>query len=174
MSFRVRGKKRGKFNTFPFSLNLFFIGCEMNSNKKLGLVLLIFCLLMWFFIIPTQVMGVREMIYPRFITIWIAISGFLLILQSRKDASKEISHEFQDKKKIARVIVIITTFLIYILIIDFLGFFISSFLFLVMAMLVLGVRDWRILVLMPVMLLLFLYLFIEKLIVFPLPKGKIF
>lgn len=146
----------------------------MNKNQKLGLTLLISCLIIWFFIIPTQIVGIRESTYPRFVTIWLAISSFLFILQSKKDVTKEISHRLQNKKGIVRVIVTVLLFLIYIPTIDSLGFFIPSFLFLVIAMLVFGERDWRILILIPCLLLLFIYFFIEKLLFFPLPKGRIF
>jgi len=146
----------------------------MNINQKIGLILLIFCIVIWFFIIPSQVAGVRESIFPRFITVWILISSLFLIVQSWKSSPKKISHELPDKGTIIRFISIVFIFLIYVLIIDFLGFFIPSFLFLVITMLVLGVRDWRLLILIPSILLLSIHFLIEKLLVFPLPKGRIF
>lgn len=142
----------------------------MNTDQKFGLILLILCLVIWF-LIPTQVGEVRAAIYPRFITLWIAMSSVFLIILSRKNASKRI---WYGPKEITRVIVIAVTVLIYILIIDFLGFYISSLSFLVIIMIGLGLRDWRILVLIPPMFMLFIYLLIEKLLVFPLPKGRIF
>lgn len=147
---------------------------QMNTSQKFGLTLLIFCVIMWFFVIPTQVGGMRESTYPRFVTVWIAISSVFLILQSRRGVSKRIFHGLENKKRIARVVVITITFLIYVLMIGFLGFYVSGFLFLVMVMLSLGVRDWKILILMPSTFLLFLYFLIERLLVFPLPKGRIF
>lgn len=147
---------------------------KMNSNQKIGLILLIFCIVIWFFIIPAQVAGVRESIFPRFITVWILISSLFLIAQSWKNPPKKISHELLDKDTIIRFIAILFMFLIYILIIDFLGFFIPTFLFLVIIMLVLGVRDWKLLILIPFILLLSIHLLIEKLLVFPLPRGRIF
>lgn len=146
----------------------------MNSEQKIGLILLIFCIVIWFFIIPSQVAGVRESIFPRFITVWILISSLFLIVQSWKSPPKKISHELPDKGTIIRFISIVFMLLIYVLIIYFLGFFIPSFLFLVIIMLVLGVRDWRLLILVPSILLLSIHLLIEKLLVFPLPKGRIF
>jgi len=151
----------------------------MNSDQKVGLVLLIFCLTMWFFIVPTQIKGVRESVYPKFIIIWIGVGSFLLVLQGwKKDASKRILYRLQkqnkkNKKGIVRVIVIAILFSIYIFMIDFLGFFISSFLFLVITMLIIGVRDWRKLILMPAIMLLLVFL-MGKLLIFLLPKGKIF
>jgi len=146
----------------------------MNVDQKFGLALLIFCLVFWFFVIPTQVAGMREAIYPQSIIIWIAISSVLLILKSWKGASKKILHKSQNEKGIVRVIAIATLCLVYILMINFLGFFISSFVFLVILMLSFGIRDWKILITIPIIFLLFLYILFEKLLVFPLPKGIIF
>lgn len=146
----------------------------MNRDQKIGIIILVFCVVIWFFIIPAQVAGIRESIFPRFITVWILISSLFLIVQNWKNPSKKISHELLDKKTIIRFIAILFVFLIYILIIDFLGFFIPTFLFLVIIMLVLGVRDWKLLILIPFILLLSIHLLIEKLLVFPLPKGRIF
>ena len=170
-----RGEERKEESLVLSSFLIIFYRCvEMNSNQKLGLTILIICLITWFFIIPSQVVGVRESIYPRFVTIWLAISSFLFILYSRKGTTKKISHGLKNKKGIGRVIVTVLTFLIYILMIDFLGFFIPSILFLIINMLVFGERDWMILILIPGMLLLFIHFFIEKLLFFPLPKGRIF
>lgn len=128
---------------------------------------------MWFFIIPNQIGGKVQSLFPRFITIFIAVSSFFLIVR-RKDISKEISHGTMNKKGIVRVIVIAIMFLIYILIIDFFGYFISSFLALVAFMLYFGVRDLKRLILIPFTLLLVIHFLIEKLLNFPLPKGMIF
>lgn len=146
----------------------------MNRDQKIGLIILIFCIVIWFFVIPAQITGRRESIFPRFTTIWILISSLFLIAQSWKNPPKKISPELLGKGKIIRFIAIVFIFLIYILIIDFLGFFIPTFLFLVITMSVLGIRDWRLLILIPLVLLLSIHFLIEKLLVFPLPKGRIF
>ena len=146
----------------------------MNRDQKIGIIILVFCIVIWFFVIPAQITGRRESIFPRFTIIWILISSFFLIVQSWKVVPKKISPELLDKKTIIRFISIVFIFLICILIIDFLGFFIPTFLFLVITMSVLGVRDWRLLILIPLVLLLSIHFLIEKLLVFPLPKGRIF
>lgn len=146
----------------------------MNRDQRIGIIILIFCIVIWFFVIPAQITGRRESIFPRFTTIWISISSFFLIVQSRKVVPNKISYELLDKKTIFQFIVIAFILLICILTIDFLGFFIPTFLFLVITMSVLGVRDWRLLILIPLVLLLSIHFLIEKLLVFPLPKGRIF
>jgi len=146
----------------------------MNKDQKFGIVLLIFCFILWVFLIPTQISSTKDAIYPKFVNVWIAICGILLVLKSWKSTEKIISHESKDKKGIIRVIIIVIIFLIYIFMIDFLGFFLSSFIFIIILMLSFGVRQWKKLISVPIIILLFLYFLIEKILVFPLPKGVFF
>lgn len=145
----------------------------MKTDQKLGLGLLIFCLIMWFFIIPNQVAGKAQSLFPRIITIFIGIpSLFLIIIQ--KDSQRQTVFSLEERKGIARVIITAIIFFIYILVINFLGFFISSFVASLLFMLYFGTRDWRKIIVIPVMLLLFIYFLIERLLGFPLPSGIIF
>jgi len=162
---------------FLFSVSFFLLfmnWCKMNRDQKIGIIILIFCIVIWFFVIPAQVAGRRESIFPRFTTIWVLISSVFLIAQSWKNSPKKISPGLLGKETIIRFISIVFIFLIYILIIDFLGFFIPTFLFLVITMSVLEIRDWRPLILIPLILLLAIHFLIEKVLVFPLPTGIFF
>lgn len=160
------------FSSFS-SFSCFLRIGEMKTDQKLGLALLIFCLIMWFLIIPNQVMGKAQSLFPRIITIFIGIPSFLLII-SRKDSPKETPFGLEEKKGITRVTITAIIFFIYIFIIDFLGYFISSFLASLAFMLYFGARNWKKTIVIPVMLLLFIYFLIEKLLGFPLPSGIIF
>lgn len=146
----------------------------MNKDQKFGIIILIFCLILWFFIIPTQISSTKDAVYPRFVNVWIAICGILLILKSWKSTEKIILYESKDKKGIIRVVAIVIIFLIYIFMIDFLGFFISSFVFIIILMLSFGVRQWIKLISVPIIILLFLYFLIKKILFFPLPEGIFF
>jgi len=143
----------------------------MNTEQKVGLILLIFCLIMWFLIIPAEVAGWRASIYPRIGVLWTAISAVLLIISSRKDTSKRISFGL---KELTRVAIITIILFVYFFMIDFLGFYIASILVLIVVMFIFGVEDWRILILLPIILVLFLYFLLEKLLRAPLPKQGIF
>lgn len=146
----------------------------MNRDQKFGIVLLIFCFILWFFLIPTQISSTEDAVYPRLVNVWIAICGILLILKSWKSTEKIILYESKNEKRIIRVVVIVTIFLIYIFMIDFLGFFISSFIFIIILMLSFGVRQWIKLISVPIIILLFLYFLIKKVLFFPLPEGIFF
>lgn len=146
----------------------------MNKDQKFGIVLLIFCFILWFFLIPTQISSTKDAVYPRLVNVWIAICGILLILKSWKSTEKIILDESKDEKGIIRVVATVIIFLIYIFMIDFLGFFISSFMFIIILMLSLGVRQWIKLISVPIIILLFLYFLIRKVLFFPLPEGIFF
>lgn len=146
----------------------------MNKDQKFGIILLIFCLILWFFLIPTQISSTKDAVYPRFVNVWIAICGILLILKSWKSTEKIILYESKDKQGIIRVVATVIIFLIYIFTIDFLGFFISSFIFIIILMLSFGVRQWIKLISVPIIILLFLYFLIKKVLFFPLPEGIFF
>lgn len=158
----------------PFIILSFVVGNKMNSDLKFGVVLLIFCLIFWFLIIPTQVAGAREASYPRFVIIWLGITSILLILKSWKGDLEKNSKGLQNKKGILRVSLIVMISFVYILMLDFLGFFSSSIIFLAVLMLSFQVRDWKVVIGVPLMFLLFVYFLFEKLLVFPLPRGILF
>ena len=146
----------------------------MNKDQKFGIILLIFCLILWFFIIPTQISSTKDAVYPRLVNVWIVICAILLILKSWKSTEKIILDESKDKQGIIRVVATVIIFLIYIFMIDFLGFFISSFIFIIILMLSFGVRQWIKLISVPIIILLFLYFLIKKVLFFPLPEGIFF
>jgi hypothetical protein len=146
----------------------------MKRDRIIGIVLVIVCILLWFLIIPFQVASAKEAGYPKFVTLWIGLSSFALILRSLRKTPLGSQTEVQEKPSFPALGAIGGLLLLCVLSIDLLGFFIPSFLFLVISMFVQGVRDWRVHVAVPSTLLLFIYVLIEKLLKFPLPKGNIF
>ncbi len=148
----------------------------MNVTQKsriLGIVIIVFCIVLWFFMIPTQVKGKEQKIFPRLITVFLAIPSALLIA-SRKEVSEDFSHQSFDREGVLRVIVTACLFAIYLFIIGYVGFFPASFLFFVVLMAYFGVRSWKKFLFIPVVLLFAIYFIIERLLRFPLPEGEIF
>ena len=146
----------------------------MNRDRKTGLIIFVFWTVIWFFVIPLQVAGRRESFFPVVVTIFILISSFFLLVISWKVAPNKISHESLGKKEIIHFISIVFMLLIYIVLIDFLGFFIPTFLFLIITMLLLRVRDRKVIILVTFVLLFSIYFIFEKLLKISLPKGRIF
>lgn len=150
----------------------------MNKQQKFGIGLFILCVLIWFFIIPSQVKGGgKALIFPRFVTAWLAFFSLALLFKKQKIAKKEDIEKIpsnSNKKGYWRVITTFIITLLYINLITILGFFISSFLFLVLLMWTLKVRNWIKLFIYPIIVLFLLYIFIEKILLFPLPDGLLF
>ena len=141
----------------------------MTNDRKFSIVLLVLCLALWFVLIPTQVAPGRDTIYPKFITLWLALSGVFLLFASKKGAVKERDEAFLNGKGILKVAIIVSLFLVYTLAIEPFGFFIPSGVFLVVLMLFSGIRDWKIVLGVPLAVLVFSHLLVERLLRFPLP-----
>lgn len=113
--------------------------------------------------------GSAAMAFPRLATLWLAANGVVLILKGGKGVTRTNLFKWPDKKGKVRVGAVIILGSLYVFTINFLGFFVSSFIFLPILMLIIGVKDWKVLIGLPVVLLLLVYLLIEKLLLFPLP-----
>ncbi|HDG98322.1 MAG TPA: tripartite tricarboxylate transporter TctB family protein [Desulfobacterales bacterium] len=144
---------------------------KMNSNLMRGLGIGVFSLVVWFFIMPWQIGGEEEMVYPRFVVIWIGISGLLLVAKGWRERAELTSDDTQNGKVLIQVGIVIILLISYVLLIQCLGFLASSFLFYVTTTLFLGARNWRTVLLAPGMMLLCVYILLEKILNCPLPKG---
>lgn len=142
-----------------------------------GLILLFLSLIFWYFIIPNEVRGITASLLPR---VYIACLGFLGILlivrsRSRKQTKKQdISKPQNDRGRPARVIVIAVILIIYILLMDFLGYFISTLLALLSLMLYLGLRNWKVVLAASVTTVVFIYCFFKMGMNVQFPQGSIF
>lgn len=150
----------------------------MDKHQKFGLVLFILCLITLFFILPSQVGGRREVLfYPRLVILWPSFFSLLLVFKKSKITKEKEAKKFSsNSKKIGnrRVIISFVIILIYTNLIDVIGFFVASFLFLVILMWNLEVRNWVKLFIYPFVTLFFLYILFEKILLFPLPEGILF
>ena len=107
----------------------------------------------------------------------ITLSVFLLILNIIKWHRKEIGDkvtEKLDKGQIRQVGTVLFILLVYIHMISVIGYFISSFLTLIIFILNFKVREWYKILVLPVILLLLVFLFFEKGLMILLPRGILF
>lgn len=150
----------------------------MNRQVKIGGVLIVFCLILWFFLIPAQTKGPKEAFFPKVITIWLGSNGIFItmnsLLKRSKSPNKINLSEKYGKSEILKIIFIMVFFFIYIIMVYLIGFILPSFLFLIFIMLFLGIRNWKILFLIPTVCILMIYVLIEAILQFPLPKGIFF
>jgi hypothetical protein len=145
----------------------------MSSDQKLGIGLVIFCVLMWFYTIPFQIVGTDPKFFPRLIIFFILVPGILLIFTRRSD-QKTRPLRFRDRKDLHKALSAACLFLIYIALIDVVGYFTTSFLAIAGFLYFFGQRDWRGILLVPTAILFFVYVVIERILSFPLPKGYMY
>ena len=145
----------------------------MSKDQKLGIALIIFCIILWFYAIPFHISGNTPKFFPRLITVFILIPGILLIV-SRKGESNKPSPRFKDLKGVHKALVTAGLFLIYISLIDIIGYFTITSIAIMSFLFFFGSRSWKGIVLIPAAILFIIYLVIEKILSFPLPKGFIY
>ncbi len=144
------------------------------KNRIVGIVLFVICLLFWFIIIPKETMGEEEALFPELVTVLLGISSVILIFQRKTDLVDDNSNKKPDREAIFRVVVTVVAFGIYLVLVKFIGFFISSFILLSALMAYFGVKRLRTILLIPFIIVVVIYLIIERFLEFPLPRGWIF
>ena len=144
-----------------------------NSDYIIVISLFLFSFLMWFLIIPNEVPGKNEAIFPKIIILWIFVSNCILFFQCKniKGTKNNYSIGYFFSKQ---VFILFFIFIFYIFLINLIGFFPSSFLFLITIMVFLEVRDYKKIILIDVVFLMSIYLVIEKVFSFRLPHGIFF
>jgi hypothetical protein len=145
----------------------------MNTDQKLGIGMIIFCIVMWFYCIPYRIVGDAPKFFPRLIIFFILIPAILLII-ARRQAPKGEHIRFRNRKDLHKAIMTAGFFIVYIALIDVLGYFTSSFLAIMLFLYFFGQRSWAGLILVPAGILFFIYFVIERTLSFPLPKGFIY
>lgn len=146
----------------------------MNASQKLGIGLILFCIVMWFYSIPYHVVGDAPKFFPRLIIFFILIPAILLVVTRKQALSENGSLRLKDRKDIYKALLTAVFFLVYIALIDVLGYFSSSFLAIMGFLYFFGERSWKGIILIPAGILFFIYFVIERMLSFPLPKGIIY
>lgn len=148
----------------------------VNSDVKLGATLLLFCLWVWFYAIPTQIKGDTQQLYPRFVTLFIVVPSLLILFRGLKAGFwKTGPQTFLDiLKESRRSIAAIAMMVLYAVSMEYVGYYASSAAAGVAFMLFMGVRWPLPLILIPAGLLLAVNIVIERILQFPLPGGVFF
>jgi hypothetical protein len=165
-------EERGEASSFLSFFISWRIG-QVNDDQKLGLVLILFCIILWFYAIPCHIVGKAPKFFPRLVTIFILIPSILLVL-TRRGGPRETPQRFRDLKGIHKALATAGLFILYISFIDFIGYFTSSFVAIMVFMLFFGSRSWKGIIFIPATILFFIYIVIVKILSFPLPKGLIY
>lgn len=164
-------EERGELHLLSFFL--FWSLGHVNDDQKLGLILVTLCIVLWFYAIPHHIVGNAPKFFPRLVTMFLLIPSILLIVTRRGDP-RGTSQRFRDLKGIHKALATAGLFILYISLIDFIGFFTSGFLAIMVFMLFFGSRNWKGIIFIPATILFFIYVVIVKILSFPLPKGFIY
>jgi len=154
------------------------------ENRIVALFLVLFCIFIYFYIIPhyvsvvyqgkTEVFVYLPTIFPRFITIFIAILAFLL-LNVQKEAKEEKKEPILEKEENTRVL--LKTMVIvfaYIYSIDLIGYWSATPIFLGTMVIFLGIRNRRTIIFTTLLFPVGVYIFFQKFLKIFLPLGSFF
>ena len=134
----------------------------MSADQKLGIGMIIFCIVVWFYCIPYRIVGDAPKFFPRLIIFFILIPSILLII-TRRQAPKGEPVRFRNRKDLHKAMITAGFFIGYIALIDVLGYFTSSFLAIMLFLYFFGQRSWTGLLLIPTGILFFIYVIINPL-----------
>ncbi len=148
----------------------------MNKELKLGTIFLLFSGFLWFYAIPYHIKGSTQALYPRCLTIAMLIPCILLIINGVKAYKAGVRHESFSIITPAslRALLMVPLMLAYIFIIDIIGFYITTCIFVFIFLLFFGVRKWLPLVIYPIVIPAVVHVVIYEFLSFPFPEGVLF
>ena len=138
-----------------------------NKNILTGIIVIISCAVLWFVIIPNQIQLPEDSIYPKLLIGWIGINALILVLQNIKKL-KTTSDEHDELSLIA-VCTTNSLYFLALIAITFIGFYLPALLFLILAMIIVGERNWRKIVITAPVVISIIYLMMEVILKYPLP-----
>lgn len=148
----------------------------MNDELKLGSIILVGCCFMWFYAIPNTIKGPMAALFPNSLIIAMTILSGLFIVKGikiYKTGEKQQSSVFLDKTSF-RSLIIVPMMLAYIFLIEIVGFYAITCVFITVFMVFFGTRKLLPLCLFSTLLPLLVYLVIRKVLSFPFPAGFLF
>lgn len=173
----------------------------LTPDRLLGIGLVIACVVLWFVVVPVYVKGVDQSLFPRIAIAWIAVcAAAIALLPARRTEGGPIGlddevvvvpalapqgdgplaftpdedpvvHVEQDTGPMPSVYVIALVWGAYAVTLGYLGFYIATWLMLVVSMAYLGIRDPRALAIRPIITLVIVYLLLDRLLRFRLPEA---
>lgn len=148
-------KKPGSL-LFPLIVTLFSASFLMQSSK--------------IFFRPSMLL-VRIVVITMVVFFLAVLREEIHITTKKIDSQKVIPKNFKLSVEIKKIWFFIISMVIYIIMIDKIGFYFATFIFTLVMMIVLGVKGKKILVILPVSLVFIIYLMFAKWLMVPLPLG---
>lgn len=148
----------------------------MNDDLKLGSIVLAFCAFLWFYAIPYHIKGALPALFPKSLTISMMIpcalffyKGIAAFRRGEKSSSIRII-----PGATFRAFWVIPLMVAYIFLIDIVGFYVTTGLFIFIFMLFFRAKQSLSLYLYSVTIPLIVYLVIGRFLHFPFPGGVFF
>lgn len=153
---------------------------KIGRETKVASGLIVFCLFNYFYLIPSQVINQGSVpTYPFIVNTLILLSSvgyfFQSIFQNTitiKEADSQKNKDAQKKQKNAqRAIAIMILIGIWVLMLDYIGFLLSTIIFLAGSIVVCGSRNYTKVVVISILFPLFMYFIFRGVLKTTLPEG---
>lgn len=145
----------------------------MNDELKLGTVFLVCCAFMWFYAIPEHIQGSRAALYPKALVAAMLVICCLMLIKGFRIRGTDLEGEKWRLLTAASVrsLAVVPVMLVYIYLIEIVGFYTITGVFIVVYMLYFGARKPLSIILFATLLPLIVYLIIGEILSFPFPSG---
>lgn len=148
----------------------------MNDDLKLGSIVMAFCAFLWFYAIPYHIKGALPALFPKSLTLSMMIPCILFFYKGIAAARRG------EKSSSIRIVPgatfrafwVIPLMVVYIFLIEIVGFYVTTGLFISIFMLFFGAKQSLSLYLFSVAIPLIVYLVIGRFLHFPFPDGFFF
>ena len=148
----------------------------MNDDLKLGSIVVAFCAFLWFYAIPYHIKGSLPALLPRSLTLSMLIPCALFFyhgIRSFRQGKRTSSVRIVPGATL-KALWVIPLMLIYIFLIDIVGFYATTCLFIFIFMWFFGARQSLGFYIYPVVVPFVVYLVIGRFLHFPFPEGVFF
>lgn len=153
--------------TFPFIKEQRMI----SRDRLLGLSVILFCLIMWFWIIPQQTGHRLAAEFPHLVVLFLVFPALVLISSPTAQTSAKAFLDAAEKRALRRSSALLGLTTLYIFLVPVVGFYVCSTVALFFFLRCLGEKRWRYLCFLPVGMMAALYLSISKALSYPMPTG---
>ena len=148
----------------------------MLIDRFIGCLFLCLCALLWFVIIPQQISGEEQAMYPRLTIIFLAIPALFMALRTTGKNLEAVAKAFSNPSDsvFPRILFLIVSYAVCIMSTEYVGFFVTNAVFCMIYMLFFLERGLIRIVLTPLLLLGAIYGIVVSFLNYPLPSGILF
>lgn len=156
---------------------------KINNDLWAGISLLFFSILMYTFLIPNYIRIPRHhdyistLVFPKIVTIVLAISSFTIVLTStKKKTNKNVNTNKNYSIDLKRSGIVILSLIAYYIFMDIIGYVSASIIcgLLIIAVFSKSFRISRVQIIVFLVFMAIVYIFFERMLKVPLPHGLCF